>query len=69
MEIELDPQAGLVDLDYRIHDTELTPILEQGALHAFTIPTDPGEKVALVAVGDWDTNDVDMFVQRDGSDT
>jgi len=64
-----DTIPGLVDLNFTIHDTELSPILEQGALHIFTIPTDPGEQVALVAVGDWDANDVDLFVQREGSDS
>lgn len=59
----------LVDLNYTINHTELTPILEQGALHIFTIPTDPGDEVALVAVGDWDANDVDLFVQREGCDS
>lgn len=60
---------GLVDLDFKIRNTELTPILEQGALHIFTIPTYPGEQVALVAVGDWDANDVDLFVQHEDSDS
>ncbi len=58
----------LVDQNFTIHNTELTPILEEGALHIFTIPTDPGERVTLVAVGDWDAKDIDLFVQRDGSD-
>jgi len=60
---------GLVDRNFTIHDTERTPILEEGALHIFTIPTDPGERVTLVAVGDRDANDIDLFVQRDGSDS
>jgi len=53
---------GLSSDGFRILDTTMTPLLSEGQTHTVTITPRYGTRVKLVAVGDVDSNDVDMFV-------
>ncbi len=53
---------GLTKRGFRILQTATTPLIREGGSHTYTITPPAGKRVALVAIGDWDTNDVDMFV-------
>jgi hypothetical protein len=47
---------------YSIHDIVDTELLAEGESQNFTIRPDAGSEVFVAAVGDWDSNDVDIFV-------
>jgi len=40
----------------------MTPLIQEGGRYTFTISPQEGARVKLIAIGDWDANDVDMFV-------
>ncbi|MCU0795166.1 MAG: hypothetical protein MUF31_04440 [Akkermansiaceae bacterium] len=60
MRDELVP--ALVNNGFTLHDTVETELLAEGDTQTFTIHPDAGDEVIVAGVGDWDSNDVDIFV-------
>jgi hypothetical protein len=53
---------ALTQNGFQILDTTTTPLINQGDSHTFVITPLAGVRVALVGIGDWDSNDVDLHV-------
>jgi hypothetical protein len=53
---------ALRESGYKVRATEMTELLDDDERHIFEIQPPKGADVCLVAIGDIDSNDVDMFV-------